>query len=361
MADSDQNLELSPELQAVYDALLPAERRIMQDGSRADLIKRLERYRGGLIAQDAKATAREITAEVAPDGQLPPLQDFLPYFSAVPRDFCRVSPFFPIARQQLGDRPWIERLSITTPNQSWGRILYSGPKLSTIEEDVLYAILRLMQDKRHTVVKDIYETADDQIERTTYVLHTHMRSLMRGIGYKFNPGGRDYERTLRAVELMSSAVLRMEIFMPSAKKSVKKRRLKRIDINNIISHMSVDNETQEISITINPYFYETYCAGAITYINMEERMKLSSPVSRALHRFVSSHQELSPIHIHTLAAALNLPDDMPDYKIRAALNRAIKEMIKIGVLGGTSKIARSVAYLFKPVKPGRAKIGQGPA
>lgn len=96
MADSDQNLELSPELQAVYDALLPAERRIMQDGSRADLIKRLERYRGGLIAQDAKATATEITAEVAPDGQLPPLQDFLPYFSAVPVIFAACLLFSPL-------------------------------------------------------------------------------------------------------------------------------------------------------------------------------------------------------------------------------------------------------------------------
>jgi hypothetical protein len=110
----------------------------------AKIIKRLK-VKADIRAQ-ALDTAGEIQKEIAPDGKLAPEQMWTP-IAPMPTDMCRVSPFFPMARQKLGDRPFIRDMVITS--SSWGEIKYTGPKLSTYEEDVLMALLSILDQASH--------------------------------------------------------------------------------------------------------------------------------------------------------------------------------------------------------------------
>ena len=64
----------------------------------------------------------------------------------MPTDLCRISPFFPINRNEIKERAFIEDMIIM--KSAWGEIQFCGPKLSTYEEDVLMAILALLNKNK---------------------------------------------------------------------------------------------------------------------------------------------------------------------------------------------------------------------
>ena len=61
-------------------------------------------------------------------------------FSFMLTEMTRISPFFPLSKRKMRDRP-LERL---TWNNAWGRFTVTGERLSIHDEAVLLAVLVLM-------------------------------------------------------------------------------------------------------------------------------------------------------------------------------------------------------------------------
>lgn len=269
-------------------------------------------------ATAAKREALAIAAELDPL----PLRQSCFTFASVPTDICRVSPFFPLRQQDMANRPLLRGLVIT--ESSWGKILYSGAKLSTYEEDVLYAILALLNSPENRFITEIDGAP-------TYTYKGPLRQILRLLGYE-KTGKENYKRVLNAIELMQMTSLRMEI---NARTSRGKHKLKSVSMSNMISFAKWDEEEKELRVTINPYFYEIYMAGQVTRINLEIRSKLRSPVAKSLMRFVESHQDATWTgNMYKLAQSLNLDLNQPAYEIKRTLKAAITALIAQKVLLG---------------------------
>ena len=272
-------------------------------------------------ATAAKREALELSKEVAPDGNLP-LKQACFAFANVPTDICRVSPFFPLRQQDMAHRPLLRGLVIT--ESPWGKILYSGAKLSTYEEDVLYAILSLLNSPENRTITEIDGAP-------TYTYRGPLRPILRLLGYE-KTGKENYKRILSAIELMQMSSLRIEI---KARTSRGKHKLKSVSMSNMISFAKWDEEEKELRVTVNPYFYEIYMAGHCTLIDLKTRSKLKSPVAKSLMRFVESHQDATWVgNMYKLAQSLNLDLNQPAYEIKRTLKAAITSLITQKVLVG---------------------------
>lgn len=274
------------------------------------------------IENDAKESAAEVREQIAPGGQLPAEQMWIPC-APMPTDMCRVSPFFPLRQRDMAERPFIKDMVITA--SSWGEIQYTGPKLSTYEEDVLLALLALLDSAKNQV-------ADQVKGETTYTYRGPLLPVLRHMGYGGTSyGGADYERVLSALRLMMSSVIEMRVY---GRTSRGKKKAKRIIMNNLLSHADWDADKKELTVTINPYFYEQYIQGTVTLIDVLERARIKSPIAKALMRFMKSHRDdtWGPGHYLTVGKALNLDLEQPAFQIRRLLKGAMKELVGLGLL-----------------------------
>lgn len=282
---------------------------------RATLKKILDRAIDKDLGAQAKEAAREIREEIAPGGKQPPEQMWIPC-APMPTDMCRVSPFFPMARQKLDEWLYVRDLVIT--DSSWGKIKYTGPKLSTYDEDVLMAVLAILDQINRRRTTEVGG-------RTTYTYRGPLLPILRLMGYnKF--GTTNYKRVLASLERMTGAVVKLEIYQRTTRG---KRKVARWQIVNILSGSDWDERKKILTVTVNPFFYEQYAAGTVTLLDMAWRVKLKSPIAKSLQRFMQSHRDDRwNGHFLTLAAALNLDLELPAYELRRRIKVAIRELIK---------------------------------
>jgi hypothetical protein len=324
------------EYQKLYGALSP-EKRDLVDSAR----RMLPKLR---IEEDARQAATAIREAVAPGGKLLPQQMWAPC-APMPTDMCRISPFFPAARQKIKPRVWIEDLIITSNN--WGTIKYSGPKLSTYEEDVLLAILALLDSK-----KNLFH---DQMDgKPTYTYRGPLLPVLKLMGYK-TVGKTDYKHVIDSLKVMRTTALEMNIYGRTARG---KHKVSIVDISGILSHARWNEEKKLLEVTIDPYFYEQYIAGSVTLIDVVERAKLKSPIAKSLMRFLQSHrdQKWGPAHYLTLAKTLNLDLDQPPIQLRRLLKGAISELVKTGWLSAGGFEGRDLVSLTRSVDTNRRRL-----
>lgn len=226
-------------------------------------------------------------------------------FGFLPTDMARISPFFPISKRQMKNR---EHETLTWES-GWGKIEFEGPRLCIYDEDVLLAVLSLV--KRH--------------RRLSIVTTRHEL-----VGILRATKGRDtYNAVWQALERLTKSVVKLECW----KKEKGRRKKVRFMISNILAGATMDLETGKITLTINPYFYETFTEGLITYLDLDTRRKLKGDITKALYRFLASHRgETFTAHMLTVARAINMDTGQSLFKIRSALRRAIGEMKRIGFL-----------------------------
>lgn len=271
---------------------------------------RIEAKRAALpIEAQARQVAQEIHNEIAPAGKLPPEQGWLT-FAPMPSALCRTSPFFPMNRRQMEKREDIDGLVIAS--NAWGEVRYSGPKLSTFEEDILLAILALLK------------TVEPDAETWTYA--GPLRPILTAIGVK-RMGGDNYRRVKDAVRRLTRSAVEIQ-----TKKG-------RWEVANIFTRAGGDDKAATVAVTVNPYFAQMYAAGSVNMIDLAKRAELSRPVSKALHRFATSHREPWRGHFLTLAAAINLDLDRPHFELRRQIKQAMTELRKVGVLAAKSKFS----------------------
>lgn len=281
---------------------------------------RIEAKRAGLPMEDhAKQVAAEVHAEVAPKGALPPEQGWLS-FAPMPSTLCRTSPFFPMNPRQMEKREYLEGMVIAA--NAWGEVKYTGPKLSTFEEDVLLAILALLKSV-------------DPGERDGKAAWTYsgpLRPILTAMGYK-RTGSDNYRRVKDAVRRLSLAGV--EIQTKNGKWV----------LATMLTMAAGDDKAATMAVTVNPYFAEVYAAGAVNLMDLAKRAELSRPVSKALHRFATSHRSDWRGHFLTLASAINLNLEQPHFELRRQIKQAMTELRKVGVLSSRSKFAADIVTL----------------
>ena len=313
------------------------------------LYEQLERLKAAMLEAEAQENAQQIYKDVeARAGEL--VQPWLP-ICPMPTDLCRVSPFFPMDKASLNLRDYLEGMTIT--ETSWGRISYYGPRLSTYEEDVLMAILALLDDKGNR--KEILVDG-----AKTYTYRGSLLPILRMMGLADQ--GKNYARIKTSLRRLTTAALEMEIFKRS---KTGKRKVTKSDITSILAQFRWDEELQELTITVNPYFFETYIQGSVTRLDVIRRAELKSPIAKALYRFIQSHRDDHwQGHYLTLASTLNLEETLPNFKKRDRIRAAIRRLIAAKMLTRTSGFKKNVPNVVTLIrsKEGQAKrkaIAQG--
>jgi hypothetical protein len=285
---------------------------------------------------DPKTTAAAINAEVAEKSSQQEL-DLCP----LPTSMCRISPFFPLSKNELSKRKQITNLVIG--GGGWGTLTFTGPQLSVFDEDYLLAVLALIHKRSGSVAM-----SDDK-GTMSYKFKGKRTQLLRFCG--FTDGNKNYKRLDESLDAMQRSTVTITISGDTHKRK-KNSKWKR---DNIITHVGVDEATDDIEIVINPYFYETYMANDYTLLDYKRRSRLKTLISKALYRFVMSQQFTTsprPWNLETISQVLNLNDSLPLWKRRQQIAGAIRVLQKERILLPTSRIDENdMVWLVKhPVK-----------
>lgn len=308
---------------------------------------------------EPKAQAAEVREMVAPGGQSSPEQGSLMQWCGFPTDMTRVSPFFPMAQDDMKERPFLREFLITAAG--WGEIRYSGPKLSTYDEDVLLVLLAVLEqqsqyrhqtftyeanteyngftgnydEKMHAVDEEI-----DGVTRKTYTYRGPALPLLKILGYK-RPNGKDYKRLIGSLELLAVAGVKLKV--AARTKTGKRKEPRFTSMSSMLSNVAWNEEKKELSATINPFFYETYFSGHVSLMDVQKRMAIGGSIAKGLYRFVQSHSSKTPLwtgHFLTLAQTLNMNTEQPAFKLRQLLKTAINELVTQGILAKQSRIMK---------------------
>lgn len=323
--------------------LTPEEHTALQAQGKHTLLAALEE--GNIVAEawlaswrngprdEAQAQAAEVREMIAPGGQPAPEQGSLMQWCGFPTDMTRVSPFFPTARDEMKERPFLRDFLITAAG--WGEIRYTGPKLSIFEEDALLALLALLD-----VVSAHRTEAQDSDGRKTYTYRGPALPLLKILGYT-RPNAKDYKRLISSLELLGVAGVKLKV--AARTKTGKRKEPRFTSMSSMLSNVAWDEEKKELSATINPFFYETYFSGSVSLMDVQKRMAIGGSIAKGLYRFVQSHSSKAPLwtgHFLTLAQTLNMNTEQPGKKIRELLKKAINELVAQGILTKQSRMMK---------------------
>lgn len=342
----DKNIVLTAEEQELFSVETPKLLEAIKSGSPVAQAWLASVRAKRSIPDEAQAQADEIRNEIA---QASPEQGSLIHWCGFPTDMTRCSPFFPMNPKILGERKFLQDFVITSAN--WGEIKYTGPQLSTYEEDVLLAVLAILDGQsKEKETSYVYEINDDyngfteryklrtciesepssEYSKKTYTYRGSILPLLRILGIK-RPGKTNYTRFISALKLLTVAGVEISISTGKTKRG-KKRSPRIMHMSNMLSRAYWDENKKILVITINPFFYETYMAGRVTLMDVSKRMSLKGVITKALYRFVQSQQNGFTGHFLTLADALNMDRKQPQRKTKEHLKKAIKELCEQGVL-----------------------------
>jgi len=279
------------------------------------------------IEAEAKNLHKEIGEKI---GEAELKQQWLP-FAPMPTPLCRVSPFFPMAKQNLKNREYIEDMVIS--DNAWGYLSYKGPKLSVFDEDILLAVLALLDSSKHAglVQTDLGETTTYKGKFSELLKLTCLTDT-----------GINRTRIKKSLDRLSTCAVELAVYERTGKRSGKKRKVTLHVVKSLVSLYVWNKETKELRLTINPFFRQFYLQERVTALDVLRRSELKSPIAKALFRFLSSHRgDTWKGHFLTLARALNMDLDNSDKQLRRLLKNAIKELVTKGFLSGESGIIGS--------------------
>jgi hypothetical protein len=251
-----------------------------------------------------------------------------------PTEFCRTSMFFPMGKNEVaGDREFIQDRVIT--DNRWGRLTYTGVKLSVYDEDFLMALLVLINVQ-------VNSTTVLEQGQFTYTYKGPILPILRATGVKGQPGDNHYVRFTESFKRMIVSAIDMEIGGNTTRGG--KKKVQR-NITNLITFFQLNEVTNEVVITVNPYFYEIYSANRFTNIDMHNRAILRKPTAKAIYRFVSSHQDKSWYgDVSILAEAINV-DRSDKYEMKRTIANGIDELTKKGLFDKSSKLSDNYVSL----------------
>lgn len=222
----------------------------------------------------------------------------------MPNEMARTSPFFPMSRSEMKDRPLYQDFVI---ENRWGRISITGPRLSIGDESVLLALLVLA--KRHK--NDKFKTSCAEL--------CEIMGITRGKN--------QYAAISATLDRLTSAAINTELFKAGSEKKEVTRWIK----GTILSNVDFETESSKVGVTLNPYFLGLYAANLTTSLDVIERSKLKGDTAKALYRFIQTHKPGPvPFGLLTLCLGINLNVDQPLFEVRRQIKTAIAELKKHG-------------------------------
>ena len=311
-----------------------------------------------------------------------------------PTSIARVSPFFPMNNLEKGRRDALMRDPDITSREKgsiaasgafffkerissgpWGDILYTGPKLSVEEEDVLMALLAIIEsgaegaEARHArsagalPVKDTEEgfvpvapnlpeapyvsggveafpepvrSAFPESGTGKFTYRGPLLPILRLMGHK-RPGKNHYTRLVTGLTCLAHGTIELVVRERGQETFY--------DLTHIISNLRLrgkNDAERDISVTISPFFREMYLANRLTWIDVAKRFQIRGSIAKAMYRFCQSHRE-NPVFrgdIRTLALALNMDLRSPLKETRRQIRDAIAELAEKKVLEKTSILTK---------------------
>ena len=223
----------------------------------------------------------------------------------MPSSMARTSPFFPMGKQEMKDRPLYQKFTL---ENRWGRITISGPKLSIYDESVLLTLLVLA--KKHK--RERFQTSYSEL--------CDLMNVTRGV----NP----YRALKDSLKRLAGAIVDTELFDSDVNKKVIE------SITGVmVTHVRQQEKTSIVEVEISPYFLTLYGANLTTSLDVAERAKLKGDTSKALYRFIQTHTPGSvPFGLLTLCLGINLNTEQPLFEIRRQIKTALAELKKHGHL-----------------------------
>jgi hypothetical protein len=289
--DSDKQLtKLQQKMKAIGDSMF----------SDPEYLKRLEEMEKVATECPPSDTRKQTDeAKCLIEKRPPPPEQLL--FSFMPTRLTRTSPFFPMSKRDMKNRPY-EELEWET---SWGIMRIDGKRLSIYDESVLLSLLVLV--KIHKT--NAFETTQNELCK---IAKTHK--------------GKDtYNAIWQAIRRLARTNIDLEIMEGKGKdrKCVKQM------TGPILTFGDRSPVTGKLKIIFNMYFLEMYAASFITILDLEFRASLKGDIAKALYRFYISHRDQKySCHVQVLANAVNINTDLPLRRIRERIrggNRELKE------------------------------------
>ena len=231
-------------------------------------------------------------------------------FSFMPTTMTRTTPFFPMRKRDMKDRPYDE-LTWETP---WGRISVQGKRLSVYDETVLLNLLVLVKK---------YGT--ESIETTQH-------ELCKLADVK--PATNTYNAIMGSIKRLAGTRIDLEIWEGKGKN----RKLSQEMTGAIISWAGRDNKTGKLKATVNPYFIQMYAEGFLTNLDLKFRAGLKGDVSKALYRFLQGQEPFYKkgryeIQLLKLCMAINLQTDNVElFRLREQIRIGLRVLRKQGYL-----------------------------
>ena len=146
---------------------------------------------------------------------------------------------------------------------------------------------------------------------------------------KIKRGKTAYKSVYQAIKRLVGTVVDLEVNEPVKGKKRGKPRL--VMTGTILSGGLWDRATGKMIVTLNPYFYEMFHEGLLTYLDLTLRRRLKGAVAKALLRFYESHKAHPVMHMITLGDAVNLRGLEPK-RLKARMKKALKELEQVGYL-----------------------------
>ena len=243
-------------------------------------------------------------------------------FSFMPTDMTRTSPFFPMNRREMKDRPF-ESLTWET---AWGKITFEGRRLAIYDESILFILLSLAAKHRGG----------------TFLTTQHEICKRAGVKAATNT----YNAIWQSIDRMAGTKVSLETW----KGKGRNRKAVLAMTGTIISWAGKDEKTGKLKVIFNPYFLEMYAESFITNIDYKFRRSLRSDPAKALYRFYRSQKGMGySCHILTLAQAVNLNIDLPMKKLRDRIRVALRELKSKGYLSKWTMTKDHVVSVWKAV------------
>ena len=251
-----------------------------------------------MITESVKQVKEHVVQQPQPHKQM--------MFSFIPTTMTRTSPFFPMSKQQMKERPYERGLMWETP---WGRITVAGERLSVYDETVLLSLLTLV--KKHQ---------SEAFETTQY-------ELCRIAGVK--PATNTYNAVWNGIERLSKTDVKIEIW----KGKGKGRKLFDELGGPIISFRHRRHRRGKLKIALNVYFLKMYAEGFLTGLDLRFRAQLKGDTAKALYRFFQGQKPFYDkgkfeIQLLKLCVAINLETNTDQRRLREQIRKGLKELRK---------------------------------
>lgn len=295
---------------------LEAEKSIaeVQDPELKRMLTRLmERSKQSDISKEVEEIKKKIAKAPKREDQL--------VFAFIPHEMAKVSIFFPMSDRELKeDRRLIQKIE---HESSWGKIVVEGVKLAIFEEDIFLTLMKIARKKMKHI-------------KGQYVMETTMQEIAKILYGDAGYTKRVYELIKRALDHFE--LIRFELSL------LRDKRI--ISIGGIIQHYDYNLKTQILKIYLNPHFCGYFLESMLTNINFTLRRKLKKDGSKALLRFLSTHNSPRRMHILTVLNAINFNTNQPMFRLRSRTKAFVRELKRHGVIGDKTKLYKDDTVYF---------------